>query len=219
MKDLTMRSVSPSAKLLELLPAMHLPTTVILYPACLLFFVFATACNKEDPANSTSDLASVSSGVTASEPTLIDTRFEHWAPGIVKVEAVVYDCEEGHADRLSKRPLVVRGEKHPFIVETQTRTLNSDEISQLATLLSVKHHKSNPAYCFVPHHGFLFYNARGEIHAHVEVCLLCQQGVSRPGEGLAKIWDYEGLKTFIASLGLPVFESVDEWDDYFARDL
>lgn len=208
----------PTRRAPKRLQAIPLKATMrICYRTCFPFLLFLMACNKGELEDSPSDLDRLSSSTSSRQQFHIDSRIERWAPGTVKVEAVVYDCEEGRSHRISNRPLVKNGEKHPFIIEAQTRILNSDDVTRLATLLSVSSISNDPAYCYIPHHGFLFYGASGEIHAYVEICLLCRRGVARPKEGLAKIWDYDGLETFIASIGLPVFDSVEEWDDYFAK--
>lgn len=184
-----------------------------------LFTLFLAACSDVDVNDGTTETAPDQSSRLPKIPTPIDSRIEQWAPGTVRVEAVVYDCQEGRAgNHHAERPLVVDGEKHPFIVETQTKDLSADQVTQLASLLTDKHKPREPAYCYVPHHGFLFYRADGTVGAHVEICLLCAQGVSSPSEGLAKNWDYPGLKSFIVSIGLPAFKSVKDWEDYFANN-
>lgn len=126
------------------LPAIRLKAAIrIFYLACFPLFLFLIACNKRQLADSPSNSDRLSSSALSKQQPPIDSRFEHWAPGTVKVEAVVYDCQEGLGNRLSERPLMMDGEKHPFIVKTQTKILSSDGVTRLATLLSVSHDTSN----------------------------------------------------------------------------
>jgi hypothetical protein len=59
------------------------------------------------------------------------------------------------------------------------------------------------AGCFLPHHAFVFYDARGTIVSTLDVCFICGHVNSEP-VALVKATNMGALKTLIEDVGLPI---------------
>ena len=144
----------------------------------------------------------------------LDSRFQTWAPGVVSVDAVVYDTGDGRRTWLVEED----GTMHSGIVERATKRLTRDEIARLSELVTGEYDGFPAAGCYIPHHGFIFYDSDSNIVAHLEVCFLCGHGRGAPFGGIVENMRVSAeLRDFVRSLGLPVFETLAEWKEYFGK--
>jgi hypothetical protein len=143
----------------------------------------------------------------------VSNDFASWIPQFKRVEVVVYDhsVEEG-------RPLVDSGRVHPGVVQKVTAGLSDDEVERLKKLVTGKHRPRLPAWCYEPHHGFIFYDGEGNVVGHIEICFSCRNYRSDPPRGLSADFDLDGLKDLILAKGLPVLDNADAWEAYFAKN-
>lgn len=98
--------------------------------------------------------------------------------------------------------LVENGRLGSTVVNKAGVRLTPRQIDQLIVELSNK--RSGPVdlrTCWSPHHGFVFYNARGKVVAWVEICFRCGNILaSPPSEG---IYHIKALRKLVYELKLP----------------
>ena len=187
-----------------------------------LLLILLIGCNRSEKNDTSKEVPESQTVTPDTNQIALDARLEDWAKGAVKVKAVVFDCAEGKGEDLlgysSDRRLVENGVEHPFIVQSASRFLTTEEVAELANLVTGEHGTSGAAGCYIPHHGFIFYASDGSIVAHLEVCLMCKGNRSFPYEGLANPLDYQGLNNLFNAIGLPVYDDFDDWTRYFAKN-
>ncbi len=93
------------------------------------------------------------------------------------------------------------------------KTLNAAQAQKLRTLLRSKStFGGDPAKCFIPHHAFIFHDAKGKVVGQISICFMCNRlrgspkvkakarrngrtGISRRGmKALRKLCNDLGLK-------------------------
>lgn len=141
--------------------------------------------------------------------------WNEWIVGFDRVDVVVYDyrAEEG--------ALVQGGRLHKGVLGNLTETLDASEVDRLEELVTGSRTKELGAWCYLPHHGFIFYDAANAVVGHIEVCLMCRNYRSYPRStdhsGLSSNWDLKGIKKFLKDKGLPVFDKKEEWEEFFEK--
>ena len=97
--------------------------------------------------------------------------------------------------------LVVDGRLGPTVVKRSEKRLSAAQIERLETAVAGKRSGSiDLVQCWSPHHGFVFYDARGKAAAWVEVCFTCGNMHSSPPAG---VYDMKALRQLVRELKLP----------------
>ena len=136
--------------------------------------------------------------------------FSNWTKGFHHIQLVTYD------DRVEpRRPLVKEGRIHKGVMQDLTKTLSAADFTILEKLVTGKHPTDSAGMCYEPHHGLIFFDKDNKILGHLEVCLLCRRYESNPRIGPPAQLNYKGLKEFISGKGLPVFETLKQWEAFF----
>lgn len=93
--------------------------------------------------------------------------------------------------------------------------LSDDQAKKLVALLQQKSSFGGGSKCFLPHHGFVFYDEAGVPIADLSVCFMCEMGTSTPsipaarqgGDGGSSFGisatGVAGLRALCTELGLP----------------
>ncbi len=189
----------------------------------------AERASREDrapPASSASASATADSPVaSASAPEPPETPPPGWKPiparrpngfpGIEfsEVRAFAFDLE------VAGRP-ICRGPLDPDGTTCSTVArpgvkLTSEQTKKLTDLLAARSSYGGGSACFLPHHGFVFYDAAGVPVAELSVCFLCDMAEAHPAIPIAKPSDagattvgitekgVAGLRALCNELGLP----------------
>ena len=123
-----------------------------------------------------------------------------------KVDLVVFDYSVS-----PEKSLVEKGKLHPGILSAKTVTLEKSDIEKLLGFVTGKNQPEPGAFCYQPHHGFIFYNEREEVAGYLEICLSCGNYQSYPEKGLSQYWNLVGIKKLVKSKGLPVYSDFKKW--------
>jgi hypothetical protein len=134
--------------------------------------------------------------------------FAGWLPReIGQVRAYVYDyTQERGNDALLKDGIL-----HTGVINKGGAILNDDQVAALkAALKSSPVHEEGPM-CYMPHHGFVFYDKKGRAMGHVELCFHCGEAKSSP-KGFPNILvDWDAIRKILGELKVPV---LDKDEDY-----
>lgn len=76
--------------------------------------------------------------------------------------------------------------------------------------------QDEPNMCFIPHHGIVFYNENNEPIAHISICFYCETKYTYPNT-LRTTKGMNILLDIINQLGIPVFNSPEEYKKYGAK--
>lgn len=81
--------------------------------------------------------------------------------------------------------------------------LNGEQVERLRAAVTGKHPTHPVAMCLYPHHAFAFYDAKGKMVGHINVCFLCANYMGDP-EGFARTWDLAAIAQVVKDLGMPL---------------
>jgi hypothetical protein len=136
-----------------------------------------------------------------------------WIKEFDHVEAVVYHPSEKNP----AEPPVLDGKPSKGIAKAWTKRLTPEQTGRLVSFITGKRKSSgDAAACYLPHHGFIFYDKDSKIVGHLAICFMCGNYRPSPKEGLSHPWDLGGLSALITELGLPMFRKPDEVTAFFA---
>lgn len=165
----------------------------------------------------TADVSGVSVPPEASPPgwTPIPAKRPKGFPGVpfAKVRAFAFDLENDSRP-ICYGPLDEDGTSCSTVQRPGVE-LTAEQASKLVDLLKQKSSFGVGSKCFLPHHGFVFYDEAGVPVADISVCFLCDMAASRPSipdarpgdEGASTVGISEkgiaGLRALCTELGLP----------------
>lgn len=117
----------------------------------------------------------------------------------------------------SKRSLFQDGKFHKGVKGQFSKKLTENEATVVVNAITGKHLWKGGALCYMPHHGFVFYNKKDEVVGHIEICFMCGRHKSFPSKGLSLYWDLDSMRKLIKSKGIPVYDTTKEWENYFKK--
>ncbi|MCB1208377.1 MAG: hypothetical protein KDK97_03565 [Verrucomicrobiales bacterium] len=97
----------------------------------------------------------------------------------------------------------VNGRMHKGVMDPNGVTLSPAQVSHLMQTITVSHARLKRTSCYRPHHAFVFYGAKGEVVAVLEMCFGCNKFVETP-DGLPEYFDTPALYNLVGELGLPL---------------
>lgn len=87
--------------------------------------------------------------------------------------------------------------------------LDKSQLQRLEAAVTGSHPSHPVARCLYPHHAFVFFDSRGGIIGHIDICFLCANYRGEP-TGFAESWDLDALQALIKDLGMPIQN--EKWD-------
>jgi len=87
--------------------------------------------------------------------------------------------------------------------------LNDEQTDRLRKAVTGSHPEHSAAFCYYPHHAFVFYDRRGEIVGHIDICFSCSVYMGEP-QGFAETWDLKSISSLFGDLGIPIENPL--WD-------
>lgn len=132
-------------------------------------------------------------------------------PEAVEVRAFRFDLDGQPGSLISRGSLAEDRSPHEGVQLSKIQT------RKLRSLVVHGETPKNPSLCYMPHHGFIFYDATGDVLGYMEFSPSCFSGFSRtqaqmngdpPSQDSAYLTagGWEGLAALFAELGIPVGE-------------
>jgi hypothetical protein len=131
-----------------------------------------------------------------------------WLPReIHEVRAYVYDYtrEEGN------RSLLKDGKIHRGVINSGGTKLSDPQIQRLQAALRSSKERKAGAFCYMPHHGFVFFDKNGKAMGHIELCFQCGNVDSSP-EGLPmREWNWKAIRELLEELDIPILKEDQDY--------
>ncbi|MCW1916285.1 hypothetical protein OJ996_22035 [Luteolibacter sp. GHJ8] len=143
-------------------------------------------------------------------------------PDVEYAEVRGYLYFPGQGDLLGEgaEDSIIKGLKlHPATTNPEGAKLSAEQATRLLDAIRPAKWPRQGTGCYLPHHGFVFYDQAGKIVAHVSPCLLCKNGRAEPGNKNLSTWDFAALSKLVTELGLPVFKDIDEAEAYYEKEV
>ena len=113
-----------------------------------------------------------------------------WLPSeIHEVRAYLYD----YTQEKNNLSLLNDGRLHSGVINTGGAKLSDEQVERLKDALRSDRDRVAGAFCYAPHHGFVFYDKAGVAMGHIELGFQCRNVDSSPKGLLKKEWDWEAL--------------------------
>lgn len=142
-----------------------------------------------------------------------DTTIVDWNKlKFTHAKAYLYAIEKGGGH------IIVNGKLNPTVVNHAGAQLNKEQMKQAVQVaMGNLGEYDNPAFCFFPHHGIVFYNEEKAV-SFISICFECNHKAVIPQTSLDENGSpdkgIEILKQIIVKLGLPVFKDRNEYYQY-----
>lgn len=139
-----------------------------------------------------------------------------WLPGpIHEVRAYIYDCAR---DR-TNLALLKDGKLHPGVINPPGAKLTDEQVERLKNALRSSKERIPGAFCYVPHHGFVFYDKDSKAMGHIELCFQCANVSSSPTGLPEKEWDWKAIRTLLEELNIPILEKDEDYAKLYEEEL
>lgn len=135
-----------------------------------------------------------------------------WIKDFDHVEATVYNPSKENPEE----PPVINGKLHAGAAKAWTKKLTPGQTDVLISCITGEHDDDGGAGCFLPHHGFIFYDKDSKILGYLCICFMCGNYHAHPEKGLSAPWDLGSIRKLATDLGLPMLNHPDEWAAFFA---
>jgi hypothetical protein len=130
---------------------------------------------------------------------------------IHEVRAYVYDWTQEEKNLT----LLKDGKLHKGIINIEGAKLNDEQVKRLLKALDSKAEEEVSADCYMPHHGFVFYDKEGKAIGHIELCFQCGNADSSHEELKEKPWDWGVLRKLLLELEVPILKEDSEYTKLF----
>lgn len=138
-----------------------------------------------------------------------------WLPReIHEVRAYVYDyTQEKGNDALLKN-----GKIHSGVINAGGAKLSAMQVERLKNALRSQKERVPGAFCYLPHHGFVFYDKDGKAMGHIELCFQCGNVSSSP-KGLPKNeWDWKEIRRLLEELEVPILKQDKDYTKLYHEE-
>ena len=126
-----------------------------------------------------------------------------WLPREIQdIRAYVYDYtqEKGNSMLLKDARL------HKGVINVGGTKLSDNQVKRLKNAMRSSKERVPGAFCYHPHHGFVFYDKKGRAMGHIELCFQCGNVDSSP-KGLSKVeWDWKVMRKLLEELKIPILK-------------
>jgi hypothetical protein len=146
---------------------------------------------------------------------LTDTAVVDWRKiKFTHAKAYLYGIEEQTTEYI-----ITNGKLHASVVNPSGTPLSKEQVEKVIKVAMREIGKeSDIAFCFVPHHGIVFYNGEKPV-SHISICFDCGRRVEVPSarsikDELSSERGLDVLKEIIVELGLPVLKGEEEYYKY-----
>ena len=99
-----------------------------------------------------------------------------WLPReIGEIRAYVYDYRQEESDSLLRN-----GRLHRGVINDGGAQLSDEQIDRVREAIRSNQERVPGAFCYLPHHGFVFFDKEGKAMGHIELCFQCGNVASSP---------------------------------------
>jgi hypothetical protein len=138
-----------------------------------------------------------------------------WLPRPVHtVRAYVYD----YTREVGNLSLLKNGKLHKGIIYRAGVELSKEQVKRLQKALHSQEARTPGAFCYMPHHGFVFFDKDGKAMGHTEICFQCFNGESSP-KGLPETeWDWKEIRKLIEELKIPILKKNENYPSLYRQE-
>lgn len=138
-----------------------------------------------------------------------------WLGAEVKeVRAYVYDYTQGERGvHLLKLNRFGKSKLHSGVINLSGEKLNEGQVARLKKALAGKGERVMGAFCYMPHHGFIFYGENNKVLGFAELCFKCGNVHNEPKGLPERQWDWQEITKILTELKIPILK---EDEDYTA---
>ena len=139
-----------------------------------------------------------------------------WLPReIHEVRAYVYDYTKEERN-LS---LLKQGKLHKGIINEGGAKLSDEQTERLKAALRTSEERIAGAFCYMPHHGFVFFDADGKAMGHIELCFQCGNVASSPKGLPEREWNWEEIKKLLEELKIPILKADEDYTALYEKKI
>jgi hypothetical protein len=132
----------------------------------------------------------------------------NWLPReIHEVRSYVYDYTKEERN-LS---LLKNGKLHKGIINDGGAKLSDEQVERLKEALRSSEEREPGAFCYMPHHGFVFFDADGKAMGHIELCFQCGNVASSPKGLPDSEWNWKEISKILGELKIPILKKDEEY--------
>jgi len=132
---------------------------------------------------------------------------------IHEVRAYVYD----YTQEKDNKTLLKNGKLHKGVINAGGAKLSEAQVKRLLGALNSKEEDQFGALCYMPHHGFVFYNKKGKALGHIELCFQCGNVDSSPKKLAARSWDWLEIGKLLEELKIPILKMDAGYSKLYAK--
>ncbi len=137
-----------------------------------------------------------------------------WLPReVYEVRAYVYD----YAQEEGNKSLLRKGRLHKGVINQGGAKLSDDQIERLKEALRSSQERKSGAFCYLPHHGFVFFDRDGKAMGHIELCFQCGNVASSPKGLPEREWDWKAIRTLLEELNVPILKSDEDYSKLYSQ--
>ena len=139
-----------------------------------------------------------------------------WLPReIHEVRAYVYDyTREKENDSLLKQ-----GKLHKGIINDGGAKLSEDQVERLKEALRSEEDREPGAFCYMPHHGFVFFDRDGKAMGHIELCFQCGNVASSPKGLPEREWNWKEISKLLEELKIPILNDDKDYTKIYLEKI
>lgn len=139
-----------------------------------------------------------------------------WLPHkIHEVRAFAYDYTQGDK---GANLVVAKNTLHLGVINPGGALLSKDQSKRLQSALVTKQKRKKGAFCYDPHHGFVFYDRKGNMMGYIELCFQCGNVKSAP-KGLPNVeWNWAEIRAILKELKIPIAKDNDAYTKLYLQE-
>ena len=135
-----------------------------------------------------------------------------WLPReIHEVRAYIYDYTQD-GEYIS---LLIAGRLHKGIINKDGAKLSEEQTQRLLKALETGKEPVAQAGCYMPHHGFVFFDKDGKAMGHIELCFHCGNSASSPKGIPNQYWDWVIIRKLLEELKIPILKEDSDYTKLF----
>lgn len=132
----------------------------------------------------------------------------NWLPReIHEIRAYVYD----YTQEVQNLSLLRQGKLHRGIINLGGAKLSEDQMERLKEAIRSKEMRIPGAFCYLPHHGFVFFDKEGKAMGHIELCFQCGNVASSPKGLPEREWNWQEIRKLLEELKIPILNEDEEY--------
>lgn len=139
-------------------------------------------------------------------------------PNTAKVLAYVYDYTQKKPSAKHYDKRLIKDRVMHIGVIGEGKVLTKDQSLTLFKALRANRKPGVSADCYMPHHGFVFYDKDNAIIGHIELCFQCGNSYSSVKSiPNGNTWDWKEIATLLKQLEIPMLKKNSEYTKLYTE--